>query len=209
MKLIIELKDETYKFFKEYTPILIARGNGKILSSEVYEAIKNGKPYNEADVWRKSNELLKKRLTYLGNPSGDAISRSAVKANMKKADEQADTFEMLVELYEQIIDNAQAISLPNEQIAWEQGYEAGLAQAVEITEEQAINKLHETGWLIGHDKEMTDRPKGEWQHIGGDEWVCSECGHVITTEGSWENPLSTGAYHCENCGADMRKGDAE
>lgn len=29
----------------------------------------------------------------------------------------------------------------------------------EITEEQAIDKLHETGWLIKHDKEMTDRPQ--------------------------------------------------
>ena len=74
MKLIIELKDETYKFFKEYTPILIARGNGKILSSEVYEAIKNGKPYDEAEVWRKSNELLEKRLAYLGNPKDRWIS---------------------------------------------------------------------------------------------------------------------------------------
>ena len=26
-----------------------------------------------------------------------------------------------------------------------------------ITEEQAIDKLHETGWLIMHDKEMTER----------------------------------------------------
>lgn len=49
-------------------------------------------------------------------------------------------------------------------------------------------------------------PKGEWKHIGGDEWVCSECGHVITTEGSWEKPLSIGAYHCENCGAKMNGG---
>ena len=31
-----------------------------------------------------------------------------------------------------------------------------------ITEEQAIDKLHETGWLIEHDKEMTTRPQGEW-----------------------------------------------
>ncbi len=54
-------------------------------------------------------------------------------------------------------------------------------------------------------KALKERPQGEWKHLGGDEWVCSECGHVITTEGSWENPLSTGAYHCENCGADMRK----
>lgn len=50
------------------------------------------------------------------------------------------------------------------------------------------------------------RPQGEWKHIGGDEWTCSVCGHVITTEGSWENPLSTGAYHCENCGAYMKGG---
>ena len=53
---------------------------------------------------------------------------------------------------------------------------------------------------------LDKRPQGEWKHLGGDEWTCSECGHVITTEGSWENPLSTGAYHCENCGADMRGG---
>lgn len=43
------------------------------------------------------------------NPSGDLISRSALKASMRKAEEQADTFEMLVEFYEQIIDNAQAV----------------------------------------------------------------------------------------------------
>lgn len=29
---------------------------------------------------------------------------------------------------------------------------------IELTEEQAIDKLHETGWLIRHDKEMTERP---------------------------------------------------
>lgn len=56
---------------------------------------------------------------------------------------------------------------------------------------------------------VSDSPQGEWKHIGGDEWVCSECGHVITTEGSWEKPLSIGAYYCENCGADMRGGDDE
>ena len=35
------------------------------------------------------------------------------------------------------------------------------ASTVELTEEQAIDKLHETGWLIRHDKEMTERPHGE------------------------------------------------
>ena len=38
------------------------------------------------------------------------------------------------------------------------------APTVEITEEQAIDKLHETGWLPRHDKEMT-RPTG---HCGAD-----------------------------------------
>ena len=42
---------------------------------------------------------------------------------------------------------------------------------------------------------------GEWRHIGGDEWCCSECGNVISTEGSWEKPT---AKFCEECGADMR-----
>ena len=41
----------------------------------------------------------------------------------------------------------------------------------------------------------------EWRHIGGDEWCCSECGYVISTEGSWEKPK---AKFCEECGADMR-----
>ena len=43
---------------------------------------------------------------------------------------------------------------------------------------------------------------GEWRHIGGDEWCCSECGNVISTEGSWEKPTSN---FCSDCGADMRK----
>lgn len=39
------------------------------------------------------------------------------------------------------------------------------APTVELTEEQAIDKLHETGWLIRHDKEMTERPKGEFTDL--------------------------------------------
>ena len=40
-------------------------------------------------------------------------------------------------------------------------YQIDNAQTVELTEEQAIDKLHETGWLVKHDKEMTERPKGD------------------------------------------------
>ena len=42
---------------------------------------------------------------------------------------------------------------------------------------------------------------GKWRHLGGDEWCCTECGYVISTEGSWEKPK---AKFCEECGADMR-----
>lgn len=43
---------------------------------------------------------------------------------------------------------------------------------------------------------------GRWAHLGGDEWCCTECGHVITTEGSWEKPI---LKYCEECGARMDK----
>lgn len=41
---------------------------------------------------------------------------------------------------------------------------------------------------------------GQWIHLGGDEWCCSECGFVITTEGSWDKPTKK---YCEDCGAKM------
>jgi len=48
---------------------------------------------------------------------------------------------------------------------------------------------------------------GTWKHLGGDEWCCGVCGHVISTEGSWENPLlDHGIRFCENCGASMDGG---
>ena len=41
---------------------------------------------------------------------------------------------------------------------------------------------------------------GRWAHLGGDEWCCSACGFVITTEGSWDKPAKK---YCEDCGAKM------
>lgn len=41
---------------------------------------------------------------------------------------------------------------------------------------------------------------GRWAHLGGDEWCCSVCGFVITTEGSWDKPAKK---YCEDCGAKM------
>ena len=42
--------------------------------------------------------------------------------------------------------------------------------------------------------------RGRWEHLGGDEWCCSACGFVITTEGSWDQPTKK---YCEDCGAMM------
>lgn len=44
---------------------------------------------------------------------------------------------------------------------------------------------------------------GKWAHFGGDEWCCSVCGFVITTEGSWDKPTKK---YCENCGTKMDGG---
>lgn len=46
---------------------------------------------------------------------------------------------------------------------------------------------------------------GRWAHLGGDEWCCSACGFVITTEGSWDKPTKK---HCEDCWAKM-DGDSD
>ena len=42
-----------------------------------------------------------------------------------------------------------------------------------------------------------------WAHLGGDEWCCSACGFVLTTEGSWDKPTKK---YCEDCGAKMEGG---
>lgn len=79
---------------------------------------------------------------------------------------------------EELIDNASTIPLPilNEQIAWEQGYEAGLAQGKQ------------------------DRPKGEWlfKHNSSDIW-CSVCDENF-------DEIPQAFNFCPNCGADMRGG---
>lgn len=50
---------------------------------------------------------------------------------------------------------------------------------------------------------QVERKTGRWVHLGGSDWCCSACGHVICTEGSWEHPLERGCRYCENCGAEM------
>lgn len=72
------------------------------------------------------------------------------------------------------------------------------APTVEITEEQAIDKLH--------NKEMTTRPQGEWilqyRCLDGEYYTCSHCERVILVEPE----QSLNDYPFCHCGADMREG---
>jgi len=70
-----------------------------------------------------------------------------------------------------------------------------------------LSSVYSTAYKSGYEKGKADRPKGEWKHLKGDEWLCSECGHVIRTEGSWEHPLERGKDYCEHCGARMKGAD--
>lgn len=62
--------------------------------------------------------------------------------------------------------------------------------------------IYRIKYKINHDCQLFEEftPKGKWVHIGGDEWCCSECGFVISTEGSWEEPTKK---YCEDCGTEM------
>lgn len=65
-------------------------------------------------------------------------------------------------------------------------------------------------WLTGFmekyvEIDVSDGKVGKWIHLGGDEWCCSSCGYVISTEGSWEHPIDTDALYCKHCGAKMEE----
>ena len=53
---------------------------------------------------------------------------------------------------------------------------------------------------IDTDADVAPVVYGRWAHLGGDEWCCTVCGFVITTEGSWDKPTKK---YCEDCGAKM------
>ena len=62
MKRIIDIPDDYFSLISEYgVQSYIAVAD---------KAIRDSEPYNEAEVWNKSNELLEKRLSYLGRPKG-------------------------------------------------------------------------------------------------------------------------------------------
>ena len=78
-----------------------------------------------------------------------------------------------------------------------------LNASVETTLNQFIDYIDEAPTIDIESK------RGEWKHLKGDEWLCSNCGYVVWTEGSWEHPLKRGKDYCEHCGARMKTEDNE
>lgn len=83
----------------------------------------------------------------------------------------------------------------------------------EELKQRLIELLSTAGWNLFADKRakqdiadhlvargVTIQQQAKWIHLGGDEWACSACGNVISTEGSWEKPTQK---HCDECGAKM------
>lgn len=108
MELIIKIPDEDYKFIKDFESITIGgRGCGKTIQQNVINAIKSGTPYN---------------------PSGDLISRSALKTELEvyrhtrnyKSDEDEAQNALLDNILEDI-DNAQAVERSKDEcvVEWE------------------------------------------------------------------------------------------
>lgn len=69
-------------------------------------------------------------------------------------------------------------------------YQIDNTPTVEITEEQAIDKLHDTGWLPLHDKEMTERPTDKW--ISVSERLPEDMQRVLI----WFEYYRYGDYNC-------------
>lgn len=93
--------------------------------------------------------------------------------------------------------------VPNELITYAEAVDNAIDSTltVEFTEEQAIDKLHETGWLIRHDKEMTERLQGEWIDYSNEGYVeCPFCGSATNCEDNKDE-----LHYCWNCGAEMRQ----
>lgn len=151
--------------------------------------------FNEEDktVYEPSNDLIYKR---------DAILAIAVYemygAQMDNPGTASDDIEDWKELGEMILHDVHSVEpMPNyiDNTLVARHYCNGMV----AMNEECYQRL----------QTVKEPKRGEWKHLGGDEWLCPNCGHVVWTEGSWEHPLERGKDYCEHCGADMRKKETE
>ena len=88
-----------------------------------------------------------------------------------------------------------------------------LAQQVKAFHEEIdtsnVNRSFDSGFrfaakriqeLITHLPAADVERHAKWAYIGGDEWCCTNCGYVASTEGRWEPMM---ANFCSECGAKM------
>ena len=94
----------------------------------------------------------------------------------------------------------------NDDAEFDRGYIIGLEAAVDlidsaptidITEEQAIDKLHETGWMQMHDKEMTKRPRKSNRKPKCTNF--SNCGDCVHAEFVWDGVTFRGIRCLKGC----------
>ena len=101
------------------------------------------------------------------------------------------------------------------------GYNAGLDEAQKvikalptvqptITHEQAIDYLHETGWLQNHDRILIESKvplKGIWRDYTDDGYVeCPFCKSATNCESKED---IDDLHFCFSCGAMLKRGEAE
>ena len=63
--------------------------------------------------------------------------------------------------------------------------------------------------VAGRDTTIYSRPHGEWKHNNFDEHYCNKCGNFALWSEETDDYHEVQSNFCPNCGADMRKGDAE
>lgn len=77
--------------------------------------------------------------------------------------------------------------------------------------ESELLNCYNADWVVSFLKaqptaDMQEVKHGRWAHLGEDEWCCTCCGFVITTEGAWEEPAEK---YCSYCGAKMDGGESK
>ena len=124
---------------------------------------------------------------------GDLISREALKKAIEEVEDNYDGYEpndlgKFISKVDELINNAPTVEPICNQIAWEQGYESGLAQC------------------------KSERPKGEWLSLTPPDIrtdtndyfkMCDKCNHAARFI-SADLPYK----FCPNCGAKMQNGGA-
>ena len=147
------------------------------IPEKVVTAIQNGEDYRY-DI----HTAIAQGIPY--NPSGDLISREALKKEFKAIYHCAETMEEVANTMEDAIDNAPTLEVYTKD---------------DMTKE----------YLKGYNdcKEMTERQKGEWYYSIDKGWECNQCHEIVK---DMPTCMRKALYNfCPNCGADMRKGGAE